>query len=200
MICINFIWFFTSTLFRIEEKLRLFIAIFSSPSHKEERRVIRKTWGEKIKKLPGVKVVYIFGKSSDSSSQVIVWKMYIVFKLKQILLLHNMFCNLINKGTSIFFIIEFDSRRTHGSQWCFATWFCRQFCEPNTKNHVSIKVDSTQRLQLCKIYFQGKVFCWFVFDPHPELGWPSHFFYYHYFLTHRLMTIRLLIQKDCGQL
>ena len=64
--------FFTSTPFRIEEKLRLFIAIFSSPAHKEERRVIRKTWGEKIKKLPGVKVVYIFGKSSDSSSQVIV--------------------------------------------------------------------------------------------------------------------------------
>ena len=36
----------------------------------ERRRIIRKTWGESLKKLPGVKVVYVFGTSNDYSAIV----------------------------------------------------------------------------------------------------------------------------------
>ena len=66
-------YFYTLFLFdRTEEKLRLFVAVHSSPRHIDRRKIIRKTWGAQIKKLPGVKVIYIFGKSSDVTSQVIM--------------------------------------------------------------------------------------------------------------------------------
>ena len=55
------------TIFRIEEKLRLLVTVHSSPENTERRRIIRKTWGDKIKKLPGVKVLYVFGKSNDNA-------------------------------------------------------------------------------------------------------------------------------------
>ena len=58
---------FLKTIFRIEEKLRLLVTVHSSPENTERRRIIRKTWGDKIKKLPGVKVLYVFGKSNDNA-------------------------------------------------------------------------------------------------------------------------------------
>ena len=52
------------------------MAVHSSPNNIERRRIIRKTWGEKIKKLPGVKVLYVFGKTNDNTEIKVVIRFF----------------------------------------------------------------------------------------------------------------------------
>ena len=69
-------------LFSVEEKLRLLVTVHSSPDNTERRRIIRKTWGERIKKLPGVKVLYVFGKSNTDNTEIKVCASWFRFKPK----------------------------------------------------------------------------------------------------------------------
>jgi len=46
--------------------IRLLVAVFSAPRNKEARSVIRKTWGKKFQEYPGVKMIFMLGRSPDS--------------------------------------------------------------------------------------------------------------------------------------
>ncbi len=53
----------TEVLCRSDDKLRLLVIVYSAPDNYERRRVIRKTWGQDFKALPGVRMLYIMGQS-----------------------------------------------------------------------------------------------------------------------------------------
>ena len=38
---------------KAEDRLRLLVVVYSSPVFYERRRIIRKTWGDALKKIPG---------------------------------------------------------------------------------------------------------------------------------------------------
>merc|ERR1712079_451955 len=50
-------------------EMRLLVVVFSAPDHTARRDVIRKTWGKEMLKLPGVKMVFNFGKSRTIEQQ-----------------------------------------------------------------------------------------------------------------------------------
>jgi len=50
-----------------DPSIRLLVAVFSAPVNKEARGVIRRTWAKKFQEYPGVKVIFMLGKSQDSS-------------------------------------------------------------------------------------------------------------------------------------
>lgn len=45
---------------------RLLVAVFSAPSNTKARGVIRKTWGGKFQEYPGVKLIFMLGKSQEA--------------------------------------------------------------------------------------------------------------------------------------
>ena len=56
-------------------QMRLLVVVFSAPDHTARRDVIRKTWGKEMLKLPGVKMVFNFGKSRTIEQQVRICQM-----------------------------------------------------------------------------------------------------------------------------